>query len=321
MEKNIHHAIIRVLSYFRFFKYPITSGEIYKYLGVKSTQNTVDISVARLEEAGIIFKLGTFYSLENNPEWAERRIAGNAYAQKQIIKARRVANFLGLFPFVESVCISGSLSKDFSAPDGDLDFFIITAPNRLWIARTVMHFFKKFTFLVGAQHTFCMNYYLDMSRLSVEPKNFFTAIELATLKPVFVRSGIHEMYAANKDWIRIFLPNNDCKDFNKVYMHDKWLPSRLVEGALNATIGNRLNNFLYKFTRGSWIRKWTRKGFDVDQCLKCISPYLNTPVNYPVNLPERIMEGYEKIYDNTMREVQKKTPSFGVNTIIVEKDK
>jgi hypothetical protein len=305
MKKDLHYAILKVLSYFHFFKYPITQAEIFNYLPAAHSSHNIDVALAELKQAGIIYQLGSFYSLTDDTRLADRRIEGNRYAEKRLVLARRIARFLANFPFVESICISGSLSKDFSAPDGDLDFFIITSPNRLWIARSLMHAFKKFTFLFGAQHSFCMNYFLGAEQLSVNPKNFFTAIEIVTLKPVFVRKGVNEMYHANKDWIKLYLPNNECKNIRQTYMHEKWLPSRLFEKVADL-VGDRLNGALYTFTRYKWIHKWRRKGYDVDKCLECISISVNTPVNYPVNFVEQIVNGYEQVYRMTIKSAEQK---------------
>ncbi len=297
MERNLQDVVLRVLSYFHYFKYPITAAEVHRYAGVKCSETAINRALTELVAKGTVFGIDKYFSPVNEPDLVKRRIAGNAYASKRIRKARNIAFFLAQFPFVEAVCISGSLSKDFSTADGDMDFFIVTAPDRLWIARTLMHLFKKFTFLVGAQHSFCMNYYLDAACPAIWPRTYFTAIEVATLKPVFVRGGVSQMYAANKEWINVYLPNDDCRDLQRSYLHEKWLPARFFERLLNI-FGNPLNNFLFRFTRSSWIKKWERKNFDVAQCLKSIDRHVNTPVNYPINFPERVMEGYERIYES-----------------------
>ena len=131
-----------------------------------------------------IFLHDDFYSLHNNPLLAYRRKEGNLRAKKLIPRAYAIGRFLYRFPFVRAIAISGSLSKDFADEKADIDFFIITKANRLWIARTMMHLFKKLTFITGHQHYFCMNYYVDEEALLIQDQNIFTAIEIRTLLPV-----------------------------------------------------------------------------------------------------------------------------------------
>lgn len=302
MRIDVQNAILKVVSYFHFFRYPVTKQEIWQFASVHCSEIEFESSLSDLLRKTALFKISDFYSLENDLQLAERRKQGNFYAQKQLKKAYRIARFLGNFPFVEAICISGSLSKDCSAPGGDLDFFIITAPNRLWIARTIMHFFKKFTFLVNAQHSFCMNYYIDMQNLDVNPKNLFTAIEIATLKPAFAQRGAEEFFASNAPWTDMFLPNNDYLAKHRNHTHKKNALTRFFENIINRSNGDRWNAALYNFTRRQWINKWNRKHYDVAKCLQCMDLHVNTPVNHPKDLMDVILRGHEEIYSSVAQE-------------------
>src|SRR5690606_20254909 len=112
-----------------------------------------------------------FYALKQNPSIFFTRLRGNAFADTLIPKAERIGHFLSAFPFVRFLGISGSFSKRFTDENTDFDFFIITAADRLWIARTLMHLFKKLTFLFNKQDQFCMNYYIDATHLKIEDQN------------------------------------------------------------------------------------------------------------------------------------------------------
>ena len=71
-------------------------------------------------------------------------------------KAIKRAKFISKFPYIENVSISGALSKNYYNNDGDIDFFLITQPNRLWIARTLLIIYKKM-FLLNSRKYFCVN--------------------------------------------------------------------------------------------------------------------------------------------------------------------
>ena len=89
--------------------------------------------------------------------------------------------------------ISGSLSKGYYDDDGDIDFFIITSPKRLWIARTFLILYKKI-FLLNSRKYFCVNYFISSNALEIEEKNIFTATELTTLLPMFGNGSFHKFY-------------------------------------------------------------------------------------------------------------------------------
>src|SRR6202000_1190878 len=149
--------------------------------------------------------IGPYYSLKNDPSLAQRRHQGEVRADKLLTTAKRNARLLYQFPFVRGVCISGSLSKRCADERADIDYFIITRSNRLWIARTLMHLFKKLTYLRGRQHRYCMNYFVDEDALEIREKNIFTATELITLLPASGNTGLNKVFQAN-DWTTSYYP-------------------------------------------------------------------------------------------------------------------
>ena len=206
VPKARHAAILKVLAYFDIFQYPLTAAEIKKYLDQPLHDHDLEHTLRHLLHDQHIYQLGEFYSLHNNPLLALRRREGNQRAAKLMPRAMKAGRFLYQFPFVSAIGISGSLSKNFADERSDVDFFIITKANRLWIARTLMHLFKKLTFLTGHQHYFCMNYYIDETALRIEDENIYTALEIATLVPVAGNQAADQFFVHNK-WRTRFFPN------------------------------------------------------------------------------------------------------------------
>src|SRR5690606_20772121 len=127
---------------------------------------TLDNALNNLIKQGIVFNLDGFFSLQNQKELVTRRLNGNHKAQWFLKKAKKWSNFIGSFPFVRGVFISGSLSKNFMTADSDVDYFIITKPGRLWLARTLLVVFKKI-FLLNSRKFFCVNYFIDENHLEI----------------------------------------------------------------------------------------------------------------------------------------------------------
>jgi hypothetical protein len=147
-------GILKLLAYFDIFQYPLTKNEIRQFLVSKDTEEGLDKLLRGLVTRKTVFLHLGFYSLHNNPLLAHRRTAGNTRAEKMLPKAFTTGRFLFRFPFVRAIGISGSLSKNFADEKADIDFFIITKANRLWIARTIMHRFQKTYFHYGTSALF-----------------------------------------------------------------------------------------------------------------------------------------------------------------------
>jgi predicted nucleotidyltransferase len=245
--------ILSTLAYFDLFNYPLTQREIWLFLQNTCSSKEFNESLSDLTYRAVVNKFGEFYSLQNELSISTSRTGGNKKAAELIKTAKKVSKLLSKFPFVRGIGISGSLSKNFADDDSDIDLFIITAENKLWVTRTFMHCFKKITFLFNRQHFFCMNYYVDEKELEIEEKNIYTATELVTLIPMQGEIAFKNFYAANS-WSKLFLPNH----FLRVSSSENikfFLPKYIIEKMLNNRFGNWLDNYLMKITAGRWQKK------------------------------------------------------------------
>lgn len=285
--------LLLTLQYFEVFSYPLNKEEIRSNCSIVISDKETEKALKELEEKNIIFSYKGFYSTNIGVKsFVERRLAGNKLADKEIKHAITIGRFLYSFPFVRFVGISGSLSKGFSKPEGDYDYFILTEKNKLWICRTFLHLFKKFTFLFGQQHKFCMNYFMDIDHIEIEEKNIYTAIELSTLLPVSGSVAYEKLMSKNR-WIKELLPN-DYKTFYAVKpSNKKWKLMRWFEFPL-AIYGDKTNSLLMKLTDWKWKRKWARKNYPEEDYELAFKTTLYQSKNHPANYQKVILERLKK---------------------------
>jgi len=250
---EIKKSILAALAYFDLFNYPLTGIELYLFLSKKYENEQFDGALRCLLACGTVYQFDRFYTLKNDPYLVARRNQGNEQAKELIKIAGRIGDMLIRFPYVRGIAVSGSLSKNFADEFSDIDLFIITEKNRLWIARTVMHCFKKLTFLVNKQHYFCMNYYVDEQQLEIEEKNLYTAIEIGTLIPLQGDLVFERFYAANS-WTRSFLPNKNVRIASAKPVK-RTVFKRIFECIFNVPFGNTIDNMLMKITTERWQKK------------------------------------------------------------------
>src|SRR5688572_12135554 len=247
--------ILRLLAYFDIFQYPLTKNEIRQFQPELLSESKLDAILQLMLINKTIFLHDDLYSLHNNPLLAYRRREGNLRAKKLIPRAYAIGRFLYRFPFVRAIAISGSLSKDFADEKADIDFFIITKANRLWVARTIMHLFKKLTFLTGHQHYFCMNYYLDEEALLIQEQNIFTAIEIRTLLPV-CGGRLQDKFFEMNNWACKFFRSTDPMQTVAGKKRDvkPWYKD-FSEWIFNNKTGDYLDEWLLGVTTRRWQRK------------------------------------------------------------------
>ncbi len=298
MENNSEYLkkhIVSTLGYFGLFKYPLSPVEIHRFLRLKCDLNSVNSLLIELSGNKEVFLSDEgFYTIENCPEWSVDRIRGNRSAEQILRGSYRFIKVVKSFPFVRSIAISGSLSKYYAGKDADIDYFIIAEKDRLWIARTLLHLFKKLSFITGHQHYYCMNYFIDESALEIDQKNIYSAIETVTLIPVYNKELISELKKVNT-WVSDFLPNEPYKeDLRFVIKNGKERIKTMFEKMINLTGGNKLNIMLMKATDRKWRKKWKRKSYPMDKYDEAFYTTLNISKNHPDN--------YQTIVLNALKE-------------------
>jgi hypothetical protein len=195
---------LRALLYFDIFNYPLTAEEVTRY-SPAIVNFPADQFLENLVSRKILFRFENFYSLHDDPQIALRRVKGNALAEKKMKTAKMFSYLVSLFPFVKAVMLSGSISKGYMDENSDIDYFIVTQANRLWVVRAMLAVYRRI-FLFNSHKNLCTNYFIDNHNLEIGEKNIFTAVELRTTKPMFGRSTIENFHAANA-WAFSFLPN------------------------------------------------------------------------------------------------------------------
>lgn len=253
----VKNDILATLAYFDIFTYPLKEREIRFFLPNHYSLEAFEEGLQEMIEGSLIFKLGEFYSLQNNYAIVMKRIQGNEKAQVLIQTAKKVGSLLSQFPFVRGVAISGSLSKNFADESSDIDLFLITSKNRLWLARTILHCFKKLTFLTRKEHFYCMNYFIEENHVEIAEKNIYTATEIATLMPLEGNDAFEKFYSANA-WTRIFLPNKYLRVSSAEKIKMPWI-KMLIEKILNNSLGNKLEEMLMNITANRWRKKTEKK--------------------------------------------------------------
>lgn len=302
---EINENILITLAYFDLFSYPLMRGEIYLFMQSKYKYDVFDESLRCLLTSGFIHSFDEFYTLKNDPYLIARRNEGNLKATELIKIAKKVAGVLVMFPFVRGIAISGSLSKNYADEYSDIDLFVITAKNRLWIARTMMHCFKKLAFLIRKEQYFCMNYYVDEDQLEIVEKNIYTAVEIGTLIPLQGDAVFEHFYAANS-WTRLYLPNKTMRVSSAKPMKRLFFKS-FAELLLNNAAGNAIDNILMKLTANRWLTKTQLKKLNSHGVVMGMKTGKHFSKPDPDNFQSNLLKKYEgkilqvlRQYENTL---------------------
>ena len=287
-QQLYNNGTLEALAYFDVFDFPLTKHEILKY---SRLPNIIELEkyISQLLEREIIFKLGDCYAIRNEPKLVKNRVENATRAFAYHPQAKKKSKLISQFPYVKGVFISGSLSKGVMDKDGDIDFFIVTKANRLWVARTLLILYKKI-FLFNSRKYFCINYLVDENSLEIEQKNRFTAVELLSLLPM-VNTNLHQDIIGNNDWVQSYFSGNFHENPEAIELKSNTIKS-LLETVLNGFLGNKLDDFFMKITLKRWQQKFghlTGKDFEI-----ALRTNKKVSKHHPSNFQKRVLEAYDQ---------------------------
>lgn len=212
MEK----AIIKTLIYADIFDYPLTVYQIHKWLiGKKATLRQIETALKRLSEKRKVKSEKGYYVLPGRSSLEARRKSREKQSKKFFWKAKLIVWFLKFIPWIKLIGVSGGLAMGNVQRWDDIDLFIITSKNRLWISRLLA---LGLLSIVGQRRKvydtgrklsgkLCLNILLEEDRLAQDKGDIYLAHEVLQMKVLWQRDGIYSKYLADNAWVFKFLPN------------------------------------------------------------------------------------------------------------------
>ena len=303
--EELKKSIIRAVVYFDIFHYPMTPLEIRSYIDMPCTEQGLYAALNALMKEKVLFKTKEFYQLKHDDSVIAERLRANALAEKQIVRAKKIAAFLSWFPFIKGIAISGSLSKKVATRKSDYDFFIITEKNYLWLCKFMFSIFIRVATLFGFKKYFCLNYAVDESYLEVDEKNIFTATEIATLMPVYGGKLFVDFFAAN-NWIYEYFPNHPFIQYHIEDKNKKFV-TRFAEKLLRNSAGQKADNAIMNYFNKRWQKlkakhRVTESGFILGSMM--VDKHYCKP--YPQHFQQKVLTMHEEKIEKLMNTIMVK---------------
>jgi hypothetical protein len=199
---NLLHSVFYTLAYADVFDYPLTAPEVYRYL--TSTEGT-SVEVTRaLSDESLFSQTGEYFTLRGREEIVETRKRRAQIAAHLWRKAARYGRIIASLPFVKMVAITGSLAMHNTDEGKDVDYMIVTAPNRLWMCRALCLLIARIAKLEGV--SLCPNYLVTTNALELKERSLYVAHELAQMIPISGLEIYNEIRHRN-EWVDSYLPN------------------------------------------------------------------------------------------------------------------
>ena len=204
--RSFEFALLCTVAYADLFNCPLTLEEMHRYLvGIETDLTTVQ---GVLDDGGApdqLVQQGIYFTLSGREEIVARRSERTRAAADLWPVAIGYGQVLGRLPLVRMVAVTGALAVDNAEPGDDIDYLIVTVPDRLWLCRAmVIQFVVKPAARRGV--ILCPNYLLSERALTRFEHNLFTAHEIVQMVPVAGHDTYQRLCDLNR-WAERFLPN------------------------------------------------------------------------------------------------------------------
>ena len=216
-ELQIRNSIIKTLCYADVFESSMNKSEIFRYyIGKKKVYATsLSMVLSSMVKEGVIDKSGGYYFLIDRKMLVDLRHKRERESRMKLVIAKRASALLARIPTVRFVGISGSLSMNNCRAEDDIDLFIISSKNTLWITRLFVNLtllalgHKRSRNDIFGADLICPNMFLAEDNLEIpdEKKNLFSAHEVVQLRPVINKDKTYEEFLLQNAWVNNFIPN------------------------------------------------------------------------------------------------------------------
>ena len=236
--RDIRAGILQTIAYSDLFDYPLTVHEIHRYLvGVQATFE--DVQHCLRDETLVpryLSRQSGYFCLTGRESIVQTRLRRAGISARLWRKATRYGWLIATLPFVRMVAVTGTLAVDNAEARDDIDYLIITEPNRLWLVRSLV---------IGVVYVgrlerleICPNYLIASNALQQFDRSLFTAHELAQMIPLYGPDMYRQLLQANA-WARCFFPNAFHTQTPTRLLTIPALPKRAAERTLGGQLGNR----------------------------------------------------------------------------------
>lgn len=199
-------SILETVAYYDIFDYPVTPGEIHKYLHHSySSLQDIQGHLATTPLKELMVGQNGYYALKDRSEIFETRKKRQHYSRQLWERTSHYIRLLSAIPFVRFIAVTGGLCMNNNGPGSDIDIFILTKKGYLWRCRFIIQSIARWIRFQWGD-VLCVNYILAEDNITYNYHSLYLAHEFAQMKPQYGWDIYHNIFEEN-DWIYRYLPN------------------------------------------------------------------------------------------------------------------
>lgn len=213
---QLKESLLKTIVFYDMFDCPLTAYEVWTYCDARCSLGQ---ALAAMDCLAQVKRKGGFYFLRGREEIVALRLANRAHARRKFRRAILVARLFKFIPWIRMIAIGNQMGADNLRDESDIDFFIITDVNRIWITRWFCAGLAKILKLRPKpdkrRDTICLSFYISAERLDASGlmlahdkcHDIYFVQWLANLAVIYDRGSAYREFMLANSWISEFLPN------------------------------------------------------------------------------------------------------------------
>lgn len=213
MNQEIKNFIIKLICFYDNFNIPLSYLDIKNKLPQKISNINLKKTLSNLIKQKKLVHQSSYYFLPGRDRII-KLFSSRQYLNKNRFKtALKAARILSFIPFIKLIGVTNSLSFHNSNQNSDIDFFIITQKDRLWLTRffsvLVLDIFRLAKNKHQIQGKICLGNFVDedfsdLSKLNSK-KDFYQLIWSFHFMPIYEDNFFLDFTKSNS-WIKKSMP-------------------------------------------------------------------------------------------------------------------
>jgi hypothetical protein len=252
-QQEFDNSIQVTVNYFDVLGKPLTEVELYQYLfgakarGVSFLEFTRLFKESTWVQKNLSLQRGIFV-LKTEEKKVETRHNRVRVSIGRFKKVKRYLWLLHSAPFVDSLFLAGSVPISNSKDSSDIDFFLVTQSDRIWIGRLwitlLTHIFRVRRHGNKDANRFCLNHYVTDENLYRDDHDVYSAELYSDYFPLKYKDPLFKDFQKSNTWTRAWFPHIPQRDHRLLRYQGKAPLKTLGETLLGGSFGNQLEKLL-----------------------------------------------------------------------------
>jgi len=244
---TMRREILKTVSLPHYFGSAFDREQTRRYLPIRIDDEGFAAALRRLEAAGDLTEVeGALHTRLLDGSLAQRRDC----SRELFSRHRRYLRALSRLPWIRYVGLTGANAFESCHSGDDIDMFVVTQRDRLWLAFAAVIAFSR---CVGRRDLFCVNYVVDEDHLRLAREDYYTAVQLMSMVTLVDR-GIGARLIEENRWVFRHLPNA-AAHLCAAPFYTLEAPRGVVGGKRGGRLAGGANRWLF----GAYARRLRRK--------------------------------------------------------------